>query len=101
MEYIKAITTEDDYIEKNGAVEELTVTITLCEYRRLIEENVRLNTIAEQHADEIESLEKQKNILTEHLFACKPDLAADILAFSKKLFNNYADDAQDEEGDAE
>lgn len=35
-EYVKNYTEERDYVEAGGSMSELTVTITLCEYRELI-----------------------------------------------------------------
>lgn len=35
-DFIKDNTSYDDYVEEAGVVKELTVTITLCEYRELI-----------------------------------------------------------------
>jgi len=38
--YEKSYTTEDDYIESGGVFAELTVTISLCEYRRLVSDDI-------------------------------------------------------------
>lgn len=65
---------EDDFIERAGEMHELTVTITLCEYRNLITENARLEAVGSRLFEENTELEKKCKNLADALAACKlPD----------------------------
>lgn len=65
------IDNEYDYVERNGQLEELTVTITLNEYRGLIQDIERLeaktdslNERIEELCDEKEDLKEQNSFLS-------------------------------------
>ena len=62
---------EDDFIERAGEMHELTVTITLCEYRNLIAENTRLEEVNSRLFEENTELEKKCKTLADALAACK------------------------------
>lgn len=50
---------EDNFIEHNGELRELTVTITLCEYRDLISERCYSEKAIESLQEENEKLKRQ------------------------------------------
>ena len=90
---------EDDFIERAGEMHELTVTITLCEYRNLITELTRLEAVNARLFEENTELEKKCKNLTDALAVCKlPDLLEQI---SRALCGEDDEDAEDEnEGEA-
>ena len=56
---------EDDYVERSGQLDELTVTITLCEYRNLITEQTRLDMTVDRLQEEKVELEKKLQAASE------------------------------------
>ncbi len=65
---------KDDFVQRGEALDELTVTITLCEYRNLITEQTRLDMVVERLQEEKAELEKKLKAASEALAACKmPD----------------------------
>jgi hypothetical protein len=69
---------EDDFIEKAGEMHEITVTITLCEYRNLIEERVYNDKAIEKLQEENERLRKQNDILLRLYAESNPELKQHI-----------------------
>lgn len=49
---------EDDFVERDGRLEELTVTITLCEYRNLIADRICAGQNFHKSSDEYEGLKQ-------------------------------------------
>lgn len=49
---------EDDFVERDGKLEELTVTITLCEYRNLIADRIYAEKDFCKLSDEYEGLKQ-------------------------------------------
>ena len=62
---------EDDFVQRGEALDELTVTITLCEYRDLISENTRLDMTLVRVQEEKAELEKKLQAASEALATCK------------------------------
>lgn len=84
---------EDDFVERDGAMHELTVTITLCEYRNLIRETTRLELELELERGKYEELEEKCRLLSKALAACK------VPQFLKDLGRMLAGDDPAEEPD--
>ena len=61
---------QDDFVEENGQLRELTVTITLSEYRRLILSSVRQR----DYIDQIDDLKEGMDFLCQVILEAKPDL---------------------------
>lgn len=61
---------QDDFVEENGQLRELTVTITLSEYRRLILSSVRQR----DYIDQIDDLKEGMDFLCRVILEAKPDL---------------------------
>lgn len=76
--YIKDWTTEDDYVEHGGICNELTVTITLREYRGLIEEKVKQAAEIERLTAERDKFEKQAREYGKMLIAKHPEIIKKI-----------------------
>ena len=50
---------EDDFVQRGSILDELTVTITLCEYRSLIRENANYEHEIDRLTEENKALEKK------------------------------------------
>lgn len=61
---------QDDFVEESGQLRELTVTITLSEYRRLILSSVRQR----DYIDQIDDLKEGMDFLCQVILEAKPDL---------------------------
>ena len=62
---------QDDFVEENGQLRELTVTITLSEYRELVASSV----LQRDYIDEIDDLKEGMDFLCQVILEAKPDLA--------------------------
>ena len=62
---------EDDFVQHGESLDELTVTITLCEYRNLISEQTRLDMTVDRLQEEKAELEKKLKAASEALAVCK------------------------------
>lgn len=90
---------EDDFIERAGEMHELTVTITLCEYRNLITESTRLEAVNARLFEENTELEKKCENLTSALAVCKlPDWLKQI---GRALCGEDDGDADEDESEGE
>ena len=69
----------DDFVEENGQLRELTVTITLSEYRELVASSV----LQRDHIDQIDDLKEGMDYLCNLVLAAKPDLATYVIAAGK------------------
>lgn len=61
----------DDFVEENGQLRELTVTITLSEYRELVASSV----LQHNYIDQIDDLKEGMDFLCQVILEAKPDLA--------------------------
>ena len=62
---------DDDFAQRNGDMQELTVTITLCEYRNLITELTHNETVIEALKKENEELKERLESTSKALATCK------------------------------
>ena len=86
---------DDDFIQCGENIDELTVTITLCEYRNLVQEQVRLDMRVEQLLEEKATLEEKLKDMSKALFLCKlPD-------WMKSIGNTIAHWGENEDDDSE
>lgn len=60
---------ENDFVEKDGVLQELTVTITLGEYRDLITTNEVLSADIETYRKEVNKLTEQNKSLAQTILA--------------------------------
>lgn len=85
FDYIKNWTTEDDYVERGGICEELTVTITLREYRALIEDETKQAAEVERLTAERDKFEKIAQEYGKALMAKHPDMIAAINKAAREM----------------
>lgn len=85
---------EYDFVERNGQLEELTVTLTLGEYRGLIQvverleaKNYSLNKQLKELCDEKEDLEKRNSFLSKMFLEQHPDYTEMFTDTVGKLFD--------------
>ena len=69
----------DDFVEENGQLRELTVTITLSEYRELVESSLLQRDLI----DQIDDLKEGMDYLCQLVLGAKPDLATYVIAAGK------------------
>ena len=69
----------DDFAEENGQLRELTVTITLSEYRELVESSLLQRDLI----DQIDDLKEGMDYLCQLVLGAKPDLATYVIAAGK------------------
>lgn len=65
----------DDFVEESGQLRELTVTITLSEYRELVVSSVRQH----DYIDQIDDLKAGMDYLCQLILEAKPDLAPYVI----------------------
>ena len=70
----------DDFVEENGQLRELTVTITLSEYRELVASSV----LHRDHIDQIDDLKEGMDYLCQLVLEAKPDLAPYVIDAAKR-----------------
>ena len=61
----------DDFVEENGQLRELTVTITLSEYRELVASSV----LQRDHIDQIDDLKEGMDYLCQLVLELEPEFA--------------------------
>lgn len=62
---------KDDFVEENGQLRELTVTITLSEYRELVASSV----LQRDHIDQIDDLTQAVDFLCQLVLELEPEFA--------------------------
>lgn len=66
---------QDDFVEESGQLRELTVTITLSEYRELVASSV----LQRNYIDQIDDLKAGMDCLCQVILEAKPDLAPYVI----------------------
>lgn len=66
---------QDDFVEESGQLRELTVTITLSEYRELVASSIR----QQDYIDQIDGLKEGMDYLIQEVLKVNPDLAPYII----------------------
>lgn len=61
---------QDDFVEENGQLRELTVTITLSEYRKLVASSM----LQRDYIDQIDDLKEGMDYLCQLILEADPDL---------------------------
>lgn len=90
---------EDDFVQVGKDLNELTVTITLCEYRNLILGQSNAEHKIEKLNSEIEELKKANKSMTDVIISQNPNFFSDIANGINKLFKKEGekDEINDEE----
>ena len=90
---------ENDFVEKDGTLQELTVTITLSEYRDLIVTKEALSADIETFRKKVNELTEQNKNLSQAVIACNGGkLFKDI---GKSIGNAFAPNEQETEDETE
>lgn len=94
---------EDDFVQRGEGLDELTVTITLCEYRNLIAEQTRLDMTVDRLQEEKAELEKKLKTTSEALATCKmPEwvkaIGNSLVHWGEDQSDDGEDATQDESG---
>lgn len=92
---------EDNFIEVDGELKELTVTITLEEYRNLIENRCYSDKAIEELQEEVESLRSQRDSYLKIIYAKSPEIAAKIFEFTSLVSDIFSGDDTDCDDDTE
>lgn len=79
---------EDDFIQQNESLNELTVTITLCEYRNLISEREYNEKEIEELKEENEILRKKVEKLSQLYISKNPEVFEKYIMTIKDCFGN-------------
>lgn len=70
---------EDDFVESGGEMKELTVTITLCEYRNLITEQTRNEAELDRLQDRLKQAEERAKLMTDVVMLDHPEFSRDAI----------------------
>ena len=92
---------EDDFVQKDGGLHELTVTITLCEYRNLISESVRNEETINRLQEEKGRLTEQSKILAELVVKNNPKFIRMVQETVRLLVDGEAEESAEEAEDQE
>lgn len=88
---------EDDFIEQGGELKELTVTITLCEYRNLIETRIYNEKTIEILQEQNEKLKEQNNGLSALILKLNPKIVVDFANAVNGVLNLNVEQPETEE----
>lgn len=89
---------DDDFIQTTGGMKELTVTITLCEYRNLIQDIVRSEKTIDQLQDEKEKLKKALQTYINFVSIHHPEIKEKISEVANLLIKEPTTEPTTEKG---
>ena len=89
---------EDDFVQSGENMQELTVTITLCEYRNLINNIAHQDNTIEKLEEENEKLKKQNKVYQDYIIANHPELIKKLGDFANVVLNTPKADHPTEKG---
>jgi hypothetical protein len=92
---------EDDFVEREGSLHEITVEITLCEYRNLIQERIYNEKTIDKLQEENKDLNESVEILTGMLFDGNPELRNEMYKVIKAICNTFKMGEQKHQEDCE
>ena len=89
---------DDDFIETAGNMNEISVTITLCEYRNLIREQARSEMIIDRLTDENKKCAQQLEQFLKALFAKCPESMNSVINAVRDImgFDNDEPESDDD-----
>lgn len=88
---------EDDFVESGGEMKELTVTITLCEYRNLITEQTRYEAEVDRLQDRLKQAEERAKLMTYVVMLDHPEFFGDVIGAVTKFLKKMTEPAPKEE----
>lgn len=77
---------EDDFVQNESGMHELTVTITLCEYRNLIRGLQRQDVIIEELKTRMKNAQEYSKTLFQMLMVKSPEVINKAIDIIKELF---------------
>ena len=89
---------EDDFVQHGETMDELTVTITLCEYRRLVADNALLNQELHEQDQKFAEMEKKLKSAMDAPAAC---IAPEWLRSIGKALANFGEHSEEKEENEE
>jgi hypothetical protein len=89
---------EDDFVQREANMQELTVTITLCEYRNLIKDIVYQDNTIQKLEEENEKLKEQNKAYQGYIIANHPEFIEKLGDFANALINTPKADHPTEKG---
>lgn len=92
---------EDDFIQNGNDMKELTVTITLCEYRNLVRVLSNADTIVERLQEENKKLTEQNQTLSSFIVSQNPEMIQSFGNTIKSIFNKEKAQAEPVQSDTE
>ena len=92
---------EDDFIETTNGMQELTVTITLGEYRNLIKEITYQDGVIERLQEENKRLTEQNKTISAYIVSQKPEMIRNYINAVGCLFNKEVEQGETEQPETE
>ena len=89
---------EDDFIQNANEMQELTVTITLCEYRNLVEERAYSEKTIDKLQEENKNLKKQNETYQKFIIANHPEIIEKLGNLADMLTKGVTSDHPTEKG---
>ena len=89
---------EDDFIQNANGMQELTVTVTLCEYRNLVEERAYSEKAIDKLQEENKNLKKQNETYQKFIIANHPEIIEKLGNLADMLTKGVTSDHQTEKG---
>ena len=87
----------EDFVQKDGQLHELTVTITLFEYRNLISDLIRNEETINRLHEENKKLAGQNEALTKLVIKHNPDFIRSVNENIRALFDDNAEEESEVE----
>ena len=88
---------EDDFVQHGEALKELTVTITLAEYRCLVREGVRSAERIEQLEEELKKVKEGGKAMYQLLMLKSPEILNKFSDLLNEIFPSKTEDGEAEE----
>lgn len=92
---------DDNFVQEGETMKELTVTITLEEYRNLIIERTRNEKYIDDLEERLKKAEAQAKIMTDMVMFDHPEFFGDVVQAVTKFLAKMQEPVSDEESDTD
>lgn len=89
---------EDDFVQNGDEMQELTVTISLCEYRNLVKDLAYQDATIERLEQENEKLKKEQKVYQDYIIINHPEFIEKLGEFANVFLNIKPNNHPDEDG---
>jgi hypothetical protein len=89
---------EDDFVQNRDGMQELTVTISLCEYRNLVKDLAYQDVAIGNLEKEIENLKKENKAYHDYIVINHPELIEKMGEFANIFLNIKPNNQPDKDG---